>query len=232
MTPRSSVNSSLSVSSPGYWTAPRILEALSPGRMQSHAHPGQLTAPLALSLPDLQDHLHRAFTQLIGVLPLCRHVSCPLRGLRPPGGRVPARRTSRAVFSAVVRASSVATLGVGVGGQRDRGMPQLILNHFQVRARGQRQGGRAVPQVMQPDRRQARLCGELAESAGQPVGGHRSPVEVGEHEPAGPVSQPVGGSLGLLSLPASAQRGHRIEIPRLDRHPHIVAIREPGSDPG
>src|SRR5690242_3248937 len=51
---------------------------------QLAAHPGQLTAPLALSLPDLQDHLHRALAQLIGVLPLCRHDSASFQGSEPP----------------------------------------------------------------------------------------------------------------------------------------------------
>jgi hypothetical protein len=36
---------------------------------QLTAHPGQLTAAPALSLPDLHDHLHCALTQLLGVLP-------------------------------------------------------------------------------------------------------------------------------------------------------------------
>src|SRR5262245_52284041 len=39
------------------------------------AHPGQLTMVPAFPLPDLQDHPHRAFAQLTGVLPLCRHDS-------------------------------------------------------------------------------------------------------------------------------------------------------------
>src|SRR5712672_2739561 len=35
--------------------------------------PGQLPVPFTLSFPDLEQHPHRAFAQLIRVLPLCRH---------------------------------------------------------------------------------------------------------------------------------------------------------------
>src|SRR5437773_1203122 len=64
---------------------------------QLTTHPGQLTVPLALSLPDLQDHLHRAFAQLIGVLPLCRHDSASFQGSEPP--RSPGRSKARVRWS-------------------------------------------------------------------------------------------------------------------------------------
>src|SRR6185295_3525725 len=35
--------------------------------------PGQFPVALTLSFPDLEQHLHRAFAQLIRVFPLCRH---------------------------------------------------------------------------------------------------------------------------------------------------------------
>src|SRR6266496_6709607 len=88
------------------------------------------------------------------------------RGFWPPGGRLPARRMSRATFSAAARANSVATLGIGVGGEGDRRVPELVLDHFQVRAGGQGEGGRAVPQTVQGDRRQRAAGDEAAEDAG------------------------------------------------------------------
>jgi hypothetical protein len=52
--------------------------------IQLTAHPGQLTTALAVTGPDLQDHPHRAFAQLIGVLPLCRHGFASSQGSEPP----------------------------------------------------------------------------------------------------------------------------------------------------
>ncbi len=46
---------------------------------------------------------------------------------------------------------------MGVGGQHDAGVAQHFLHHPQVHPRGQGQRGRAMPQIMQPDRRQACL---------------------------------------------------------------------------
>jgi hypothetical protein len=46
---------------------------------QLPAHPGQLTPALPLPRPNLQDHLHRALTQLLGVLPLCGMTPHPPR---------------------------------------------------------------------------------------------------------------------------------------------------------
>ena len=62
---------------------------------------------------------------------------------------------SAATFSAAVRATSGSTDNDTVGGQHDAGVAEHLLHDPQVHARahlGQR--GRAVPQVMQPDRRQ------------------------------------------------------------------------------
>src|SRR6185437_11810934 len=44
-----------------------------PVNTQLTCDPGQFAVPLTLPLPDLEQHLHRAFAQLIRVLLLCRH---------------------------------------------------------------------------------------------------------------------------------------------------------------
>jgi hypothetical protein len=53
--------------------------------------------------------------------------------------------------------------GVGIGGQHDTGVPELLLHRLQISPRAVRQTGRAVPQVMQPHRRQAGVLHEAAE---------------------------------------------------------------------
>ena len=58
---------------------------------QLACHPGQLPVPLPVPLPDLQHHLHRAFAELLGVLPLCRHDSASSQESEPP--RFPGRST-------------------------------------------------------------------------------------------------------------------------------------------
>jgi len=68
-------------------------------RVIAQGYAGQLTVALALSLPDLQDHLHRALAQLIGVLPLCRHDSASSQGSEPP--RSPGRSIGRRVANAL-----------------------------------------------------------------------------------------------------------------------------------
>jgi hypothetical protein len=47
--------------------------------------------------------------------------------------------------------------GIGVGGQHDAGVAEHVLYDLQVHFGGQGEGGRAVPQVVQPDRRQPGL---------------------------------------------------------------------------
>ena len=59
--------------------------------------------------------------------------------------------------------------GVGVGGQHDAGVPELLLHGLQVGAGGVGQGRRAVAQVVQPHRRQSGQLDEAAEPAGDPV---------------------------------------------------------------
>ena len=56
--------------------------------------------------------------------------------------------------------------------------------------RGQGEGGGAVPQVVQPDRRQSQVLADLPEPVGQVLGTDRLPVGVGEHRPAAPPARP------------------------------------------
>jgi Phage integrase, N-terminal SAM-like domain len=88
---------------------------------QLTAHPGQLTVTLALPGTDLQNHLHRAFTQLIRVLPLCRHDSASFQGSEPPRspgrsrGSINAKRSERAIgFRCDCCAKAAIGYGVGV----------------------------------------------------------------------------------------------------------------------
>lgn len=67
---------------------------------------------------------------------------------------------------------------VGVGGQRDARVAELVLHRAQVYARGQRERGRAVPKIVQPDRRQPGVGAQLLEDAAEPVGGQRVALEV------------------------------------------------------
>ena len=91
--------------------------------------------------------------------------------------------------------------GVGVGGQHDARMAKHLLHDPQVHPGSQGQRRSTVTQVMKPNRRQARHAGELAEGTGEPVGGHRVPIEIGEHEPAGPVPGAACGGFGALAVP-------------------------------
>jgi hypothetical protein len=73
-----------------------------------------------------------------------------------------------------------------------------------------------MAQVMQPDRRQSGLGGQLLEYPGQPVRRHRVAVEVGEHEPGRPIAGPEGGGLGQLPRSVGCQRGDRGAVQRDD----------------
>jgi hypothetical protein len=73
--------------------------------------------------------------------------------------------------------------GVGVGGQHDAGMAEHLLHGPQVHARSQRQRGRAMPQVVQPDRRQPGLRGQGLEGADQPVGSTGQPLRPATTQP-------------------------------------------------
>jgi hypothetical protein len=56
--------------------------------------------------------------------------------------------------------------GVGICGDHDAGVPEQILNGLQIRAGLMRQGGGAVPKVVQPDRGQVGAGGEDPEPGG------------------------------------------------------------------
>jgi hypothetical protein len=68
------------------------------------------------------------------------------------------------------------------------------------------EGGRAVPQVVQPYRRQPGFVRQAAEGSREPVRGHRVAVEAGEHVPAVVVAVAERGALGLLGCFVGAQR--------------------------
>jgi hypothetical protein len=128
----------------------------------------------------------------------------PLVGRLPGlGPRAAAARTSRAVASAVVVFVG-EDAGVGVGGQHDAGVPQLLLDDLQIGAGGVREAGRAVPQLVQPNRRQPGLFGRAVEPAGQIVRVQRLPVGCGEHVPGVLPHLPSGDSLLLLTAPVTA----------------------------
>ncbi len=122
-------------------------------------------------------------------------------------------------------------------------MPEHLLHYPQVHPRGQGQRGRAMAQVVQADGRQARSRGQRAEGAGQPVGSHRVPVEVGEHQPARPVAGPVRARLGPLPVTVGTQRrdGRVIQgddpgavrrLGRADRQPAVVLLQLLGDHRG
>ena len=74
--------------------------------------------------------------------------------------------------------------GVGVGGEHDAGVAQHRLYGFEVVGGGEGQAGRAVAQVVQPDRRQVGLADETVEQFAEPVGFDRVTAGVGEDEPS------------------------------------------------
>jgi len=73
--------------------------------------------------------------------------------------------------------------GVGVGGDRDGGVAKHLRHHLEVRAAGQGQGRRAVPQVVQPDRWQVGFLEQAGEQPGDLVGHERCAVLGGEDQP-------------------------------------------------
>lgn len=60
--------------------------------------------------------------------------------------------------------------GVGVGGEHDAGVAEHRLHNFEVIVGGQGQAGRAVAQVMQPDRRQGGVADQAVERRTEPIG--------------------------------------------------------------
>ena len=74
--------------------------------------------------------------------------------------------------------------GVGVGGEHDAGVAEHRLYGFEVVAGGQGQAGRAVAQVMQPDRGQVGGADQALEQLAEPVGFDRVAALVGEDKSA------------------------------------------------
>ena len=97
--------------------------------------------------------------------------------------------------------------GVGVGGEHDGAVPEHVLHHPQVHPGGQRQGGRAVGEVMQPDRRHPGLHRESADGPGQPVGCHRVTAWAGEHVPTVLIGRTAFDPFQGLLLPVPTKRG-------------------------
>jgi len=61
-----------------------------------------------------------------------------------------------------------------------RGVPGVVLHHLHRRTGGAGEADRAVAYVVQPDRRQIQVAGELLEAAGQPVRPKPPPIQAGE----------------------------------------------------
>ena len=105
--------------------------------------------------------------------------------LRPVNGHT--RLISRAasmIMLAVAWAGPVGCFGqdagVGVGGGDDAGVAEHLLDDHQVGAGCQGDGGGAVAQVVEPDRRQIQLADGHAEPVGEVLGPDRATVGVGE----------------------------------------------------
>ncbi len=71
----------------------------------------------------------------------------------------------------------------GGSGIDDAAVPQRALHHPQIRARGQGESCRTVPQVMQPHRWHVAGSYQLAEPDGEVVRPHRGPVDTGGDRP-------------------------------------------------
>jgi hypothetical protein len=110
-----------------------------------------------------------------------------LRTSPPPGGRLPALRTSLAASAAVFRSAPASKL---------------------VESRG------AVPQSVQRDGRQPGGGDQLPEQAGHPVRPDRLPRPGRERVPGLCPPGPGGGPLGLLPQPVLAQRRDRCLVQR------------------
>ena len=54
-------------------------------------------------------------------------------------------------------------MGVGVGRDRDAGVPEALLDHLQVSSALQQRGGMKVPQAVKPDMAHTNTTGELLE---------------------------------------------------------------------
>ena len=132
--------------------------------------------------------------------------------------------------------------GVGVGGKHDAGVPEHVLDDFQVDTHSEGEAG-AVAQVVQADRRQGAGVVELAEVARQPVRRHGITVKPGEYVATVEVVLPGSGALGELPCAVgtqgrdggAVQGDHPLTMSRLGRAQGDVAVvllELPGDDRG
>lgn len=99
--------------------------------------------------------------------------------------------------------------GVDVCGERDGGVPELVLDRLEVRAGAVRQTGRAVPQVVQADWGKAGAVNEQPQPLGEVPRVKRGPVGAGEHVPAGQVRPDGDVAAGVaLFLAGTVQAEH------------------------
>jgi hypothetical protein len=99
---------------------------------------------------------------------------------------------------------------VGVGGKHDAGVAELVGDRLEFLVRQQHQRGGTVPEVVQPDRRQAGLLDEVVELVGQVGRGQRLAVLMSEDPALG-----RGGSLAevaFLQAAMGAQDDDRLRV--------------------
>lgn len=111
-------------------------------------------------------------------------VPSPDRPAEPPrqpllGGQDQLGRGPRAAVRMLVQDA-----GIGVRGEHDARVPEQRLDELEVIAGRQRQTGRAVPQIVQANRRQSAGGIESAEQLGEPVRVHR-PVPIARKQERG-----------------------------------------------
>jgi len=87
----------------------------------------------------------------------------------------------------------------GAGGEHDAGVPEHVLDDFQVGSGSQSKAGGAVAEVVQADRRHAAGLVELAKVTREPVRSHGVPVGPGKHLAAVEVVLAGRGALGELA---------------------------------
>jgi hypothetical protein len=155
-------------------------------------------------------------------------VSCVRGWRRSPAGRLAggeqARRCARRRCGRFRQHA-----GVGVGGQDDGGVAELVLHDLEVGSRGQGDGGGAVPQPVQRDRRQPGGGDQLREQPGHPVPPERSPGHGGTRTRSRPTG-PGGGPLGLLPDPVLTQRRDGGPV-QGDDPASGIALRRPDDQP-
>jgi hypothetical protein len=89
--------------------------------------------------------------------------------------------------------------GVSIGGEHDAGVPEHILDDFQVGSGGQGEAGGAVTEVVQAYGRQAAGVVEPTEVAREPVRRHGVTIEPGKHVTAVAVIFAGRGALSQLA---------------------------------